>query len=255
MLLLVTLASAAEAPTWSWDEPRRFRMVAQHAPMLPYHLLAPNVGGRYAALGVQIDTTCTAVEPTKKGTRILCTVDVVALEAIPHDGDIGQVEPALEAYRNFMTGQRVELEMQPDGRIRRFQVVSMSEARSGAQQMVPHATLLLIEAFAPLAVELPGADETTWKQKAYNHDLSWAWSRAATNWTASENGYVGTATSSVSKVNVHAVFGDGALDEVHLVSSYTHFDQIDQFDARLVRLTEGTDPLEPRAVELDALTR
>lgn len=219
------VAAAHAAPMeWDWSEPRSFHMVAQHAPWKARRLIINNADARYLALAVELTTTCTATEPVRKAQRVLCVTDDVALEGIAIPKDATKLEPVMAGLMPHLESPAVELDVQPDGYIRRARVIyqDLADADDPRRYITQQ---LLMQAFSALGPQLPSDGATQWRQKGYSHDLAWGWSRYGVQWDLDPGSAWtahGSLDSSTVQVAASYLFADGQLERASLASAYTY---------------------------------
>ncbi|GEM_PF-3669997 len=213
MILLVALASAQ---SWDWSQAHRFVLRGSYVTPESWATSFAGQEASYAAISTQLVTTCRRDAELRKGrSRVLCTLEQGTLQGVPAAGSEGSLGAVLTGQAAWLRGQVVELVVEPDGRVQRFDVVSTEVGVHELQAW--RIEQMAILAFAALAVEL--GEGEVWKQKPYVHGLSVGWGQLPVEHVREGGGGLGSAASRSNTLEVAWTFDPqvGALTEVELV--------------------------------------
>ena len=169
LLLAASLTAQAQDFAFQWPEAEsryHFESLIAFPKGLTFYAVQ-NVEGRVLQFGIAGDLVCTA-SPGPKFSKVVCQLDDVLLEGQPIRGDEKQVPVVMKEYGDLLSEARVELEVNPDGRVRTFDLEGFPKGTQRENDISETLRQVLRRALSPLDVMAPkdGVDPgKAWKHK------------------------------------------------------------------------------------------
>jgi hypothetical protein len=201
-LLLPLPAFATTGLAWQWPaEGSRFLMAVQvQTPTALTYPAEKNIALRAAVMEIVAVTSCApAAEVPKKGFRLECKLEDVALRVDPaYVVEVEHIAPVLAELDERLTGAVVQLTTNAEGHVKSYDLEGLPEGSARQREQFAILRLVMMRMFALLDFELPkGGDDQSaaWRVtgtivNGYPSELGVAGSFAVDSAVASTDGTV-----------------------------------------------------------------
>ncbi|MFT4975612.1 MAG: hypothetical protein ACI8S6_001499 [Myxococcota bacterium] len=170
MVLLGGLAAAASLEL-NIEGPARYHGEALIQSGTPVQLLASNnINARVVMIGVAIDYTCVG-RTSDRGWAMDCEMDNVGLQGAAFSPQEQEgVDAIMTEYAGFMEEASVQIELNPDGRVRLVDIEGIDKRDERMRNVHEYIRLIVRRTFAPLDIQMPRKSEADvddkWKRKS-----------------------------------------------------------------------------------------